>query len=83
MINKEAWEIKVDQARTLDVYQLFMYIDIGNIDKGFLVAKSFSPGAVIAVKKIKEKHNKEIKLALREKFPINHQPNEQERDEYY
>ena len=83
LTDKEAWEIKVDQANALDVYQLFMYMDIGKIDKGFLVAKSFTTGADVASKKIKEKHNKEITLALREKFPINHHPNEQERDEYY
>jgi len=83
LADKEAWEIKVEQASALDVYQLFMYMDIGNIDKGFLVAKSFTTGADVASKKIKEKHDKEITLALREKFPINHQPNDQERDEYY
>lgn len=83
LADKEAWELKVEQANALDVYQLFMYMDIGDIQKGFLVAKSFTPGAKIAVEKIKEKHKKEIILADREKFPINHHPNEQEREEYY
>ncbi|MCG2712760.1 MAG: hypothetical protein L6416_10635 [Candidatus Omnitrophica bacterium] len=72
MADKEAWEIKVDQASALDVYQLFMYMDIGNFDKGFLVAKSFTTGAEVASRKIMEKHKKEITLAKREKFPINH-----------
>ena len=83
LADKEAWEIKVDQASALDVYQLFMYMDIGNFDKGFLVAKSFTTGAEVASTKIMEKHKKEITLAKREKFPINHQPSSQERDEYY
>jgi hypothetical protein len=65
------------------VYQLFMYMDIGNFDKGFLVAKSYTPGAHIAAKAVKEKHQKEIVLCPREQFPINHQPTTQEREDYY
>ena len=67
----ESWELKRDQATALDVYQLFMYMDIGKVKKGYLVAKSFSPGAHVAVKTIKENHNKEIVLAPRDQFPIN------------
>lgn len=83
LADQEAWELKVEQANALDVYQLFMYMDIGNIDKGYLVAKDFSPGANVAVSKIKEKHKKEIVLAKRDQFPINHHPNELERSDYY
>jgi hypothetical protein len=79
----EAWELKRDQAAALDVYQLFMYMDIGNFGKGFLVAKSYTPGAYIAAKAVKEKHQKEIVLSPREQFPINHQPTTQEREDYY
>jgi len=79
----DAWELKRDQACALDVYQLFMYMDIGNFGKGFLVAKSYTPGAHVAVKAVKEKHQKEIVLSPREQFPINHQPTTQEREEYY
>lgn len=79
----EAWELKRDQASALDVYQLFMYMDIGDIAKGFLVAKSFTPGAQIAVKRIKEKHAKDVVLAGRDQFPINHPPTAQEREDYY
>jgi len=79
----EAWELKVDQASALDVYQLFMYMDIGDFKKGYLIAKDFSPGANIAAKKINEKHQKDIVLARRDQFPINHHPNEQERADYY
>ncbi|MGD0471526.1 MAG: ATP-binding protein [Terriglobales bacterium] len=79
----EAWELKKDQASALDVYQLFMYMDIGDINKGYLVAKTFTPGASVAVKAIKEKHNKEIVAAPRDQFPINHQPTAQEREDYY
>ena len=79
----EAWELKRDQASALDVYQLFMYMDLGNLGKGFLVAKSFSPGAYIAAKAVMEKHQKEIILSPKDQFPINHQPNTQEREDYY
>jgi len=79
----EAWELKRDQASALDVYQLFMYMDLGDLPRGFLIAKSYTPGAQIAVKAIQEKHAKEIILSPREQFPINHQPSTQEREDYY
>jgi hypothetical protein len=79
----EAWELKREQASALDVYQLFMYMDIGKIEKGFLVAKSFSPGAQIAAKAVADKHAKTLVLAERAQFPINHQPSAQEREDYY
>jgi hypothetical protein len=79
----EAWEIKVDQADARDVYQLFMYMDVGEFPKGFLVANNYSPGAYVAVRHILEKHSKEIVLAPRNQFPINHHPTNAERDEYY
>lgn len=81
--DREAWEIKTDQANALDVYQLFMYMDVGGIDKGFLVAKDFTTGANVASKHIKEIHNKEIALAKREQFPINQPPTDSEREDYY
>lgn len=79
----EAWELKRDQANALDVYQLFMYMDLGNLTKGFLIAKSFSPGAHIAAKAILEKHDKKIVLSHKDQFPINQQPSTQEREDYY
>ena len=36
----EAWEIKRDQADGMDIYQLFAYMDMGNIDKGYLLANN-------------------------------------------
>ena len=83
LADDEAWELKKDQANALDVYQLFMYLDIGNINKGYLVAKTFTPGAEIAAKAVKEKHQKDVILAPRNQFPINHQPTTQEREDYY
>jgi len=79
----EAWEIKVDQASASDVYQLFMYMDVGGLDKGFLVAKDFSTGAQVAASHILNVHGKSIELAARQQFPINHPPSPSERDEYY
>lgn len=60
LADEEAWELKVQQANALDVYQLFMYMDVGNYQKGYLVAKDFSTGARVAVKFIKDNHNKII-----------------------
>ncbi len=79
----EAWEIKRDQADGLDVYQLFAYMDMGNINKGFLLASSHTTGAAAARDFIMEKHQKEIILAKRKDFPINNTPSEDERREYY
>ncbi|GFD92331.1 hypothetical protein KUL156_54020 [Alteromonas sp. KUL156] len=83
LADNEAWELKVQQANALDVYQLFMYMDVGEYEKGFLVAKDFTTGAEIAVKRIKDKHNKIILLTKLEQFPINQQPDENERINYY
>jgi hypothetical protein len=79
----EAWELKTAQANALDVYQLFMYMDVGNIAKGYLVAQSFSPGATIAVDHIMSRHGREIVLTTRDNLPINQPPNDTERTEYY
>lgn len=79
----EAWEIKMEQASAYDVYQLFMYMDVGNIAKGYLLAKSFSTGANEAVKHIKTKHQKEIILDKLENFPIIHSATADERETYY
>ena len=83
LADEEAWEIKTDQASALDVYQLFMYMDVGNINKGYLVAKEFSTGANVAVQHINKNHKKEISLARHEEFPITSPPNVSEREEYY
>jgi hypothetical protein len=78
----DAWEIKVGQAAGLDVYQLFAYMDMGKLTKGFLVADSFAPGAEVAAKFIKENHKKVIKLIKREQFPINHPLSDEEIGKY-
>jgi hypothetical protein len=83
LADNEAWEVKRDQANGLDVYQLFAYMDMGNIDKGYLVASTFATGASAAADFIKAHHAKDITLAKRSDFPINHQPSEEERKEYY
>ncbi len=79
----EAWELKTNQASALDVYQLFMYMDVGKIQKGYLVAKSFTTGAKVARDFIQKRHKKLFELAELNKFPINHPPSEQERADYY
>lgn len=83
LADAEAWELKTNQAKALDVYQLFMYMDIGNIDTGYLIVPSWSTGAQIAVQRVREKHGRQIKLAKLDNFPINHPPTDQERVDYY
>ncbi len=79
----EVWELKRDQANGLDAYQLFAYMDMGQVSKGYLVAADFSTGAEAAKDFINTHHQKEITLAKLEQFPINHQPSDDERNTYY
>jgi len=83
LADEEVWEIKTDQASALDVYQLFMYMDIKGGSKGFLVASGFSTGANIALKHIKKKYKLDITLTTLDQFPITHPPTGAEREEYY
>ncbi|MDM5036142.1 ATP-binding protein [Bacillus cereus] len=83
LADNEAWELKVGDADGLAVYQLFAYMDMGKIDNGYLVAKSFKTGAESAAKFIEENHDKKIELVLREELPINLPPTEEELKEYY
>ena len=82
LADKEAWELKTGKSNALDVYQLFMYMDVGELTKGYLVAKGFTTGANIAIQHIKNKHNKEIVLAKLSDFPINHPASNDEREDY-
>jgi hypothetical protein len=83
LADAEAWELKTDQADARDVYQLFMYMDVGNFEKGFLVAKGFTTGAQTAADHVLSKHGKTIRLSKVDQFPIGHQPTDTEREEYY
>jgi len=79
----EAWEIKTIQASAIDVYQLFMYMDVGEIDKGFLLAPDFSTGAKVAAEHINDKHGKQIMLQNLSLYPITDAPSSKEMDEYF
>jgi len=79
----EAWEIKTVQADAKDVYQLYMYMDIGEIDQGFFLAPSFSPGAEIARRHIETNHKKTIKFTNLSEYPINDSPTQTEQQEYF
>lgn len=79
----EPWELKINDADGLDVYQLFAYMDMGGFDKGYLVAKSFKTGAESAANFINKNHNKTIELIERSEFPINMPPTEEELQKYY
>ncbi len=79
----EAWEIKTEQAAALDVYQLFMYMDVKGIKIGWLIAPSFSTGANVAAAHIKKNHGKNITLTNFDHFPITHEPSDEERIKYY
>lgn len=83
LADKEAWELKKGQASGLDIYQLFAYMDMGRIEKGYLVAKSFTTGANTAADFIKQNHSKEILLVKLEEFPILKAPDAEERKKYF
>lgn len=80
----QVWELKTDQAKALDVYQAFMYIDnLQNVNTGYLVAKSFSAGAKFASQQILSKHGISIELMELSALPITHAPTQEEREKYY
>ena len=49
-----------------------MYMDVGEIDNGFLVAKSFNSRSSLQPRYIEKKHGKLIKLSKLEDYGINH-----------
>ena len=67
----EAYEIKTTKADGIDIYQLFAYLDMGDIQSGIFVAPDYSTGATEAAKHIETKHKKKLTLAKLEEFPIN------------
>ena len=83
LADEEAWEIKRGQASGLDVYQLFAYLDMGNIKKGYLVAKSYTTGAEAAAEFIEKNHHREIILVPIDEFPIRTPANSEERKKYF
>ncbi len=81
--DEEAWELKKAPASGLDVYQLFAYMDMGNIENGFLIAPSFKTGAEAARNFIKDRHKKQIIFAPTTEFPITDSPSREEMKRYY
>jgi len=78
----EVWELKKDQARALDVYQVLMYMDHTFVDKGVLVAKSYSDGCKTALEFINSKERKIVFKPL-DTLAITQDMNEEEyRQEY-
>lgn len=82
LAQNEAWELKKVPVSGLDVYQLFAYMDMGNIEKGYMLAYEFKTGAEAARDFINKKHNKLITFVNFNEFPINQPPNEQEIKKY-
>lgn len=83
LADDEAWEIKINQANALDVYQLFMYLDVGRTKKGFLLAPNFSPGALIAAQFVNDNHEVAIQLKPLSDFPVMQAPDANEREAYF
>ena len=79
----EAWELKTDKVSALEVYQLFMYMDVKDIQKGFIVGKEITTGGKNAISHIKEKHNRIITFTPRSQLPINQPPTQEETENYY
>ncbi len=77
----EAWQIKTQLAGALQVYELFAFMDMGAIEKGWLVAPDFESNANEAVQFIKSHHQKDIhllKLVKKSKLPISQAPSLEE-----
>lgn len=81
--DEEAWELKTGAISALEVYQLFMYMDVHNINKGYIVGKEIKPGGIVAIKHINEKHHKTIEFSKIVQYPINQPPSRSEIEEYY
>ncbi len=79
----EAWEIKTQQINGLDVYQLFAYMDMGDIENGYILGKDISTGGEEAINFINEKHRKNIKFVSLDEFNIVGPPDMEELDKYY
>lgn len=79
----EAWELKAHDASGLDIYQLFAYLDMGNIGSGYLVAPKFKTGAAAAADFIFKNHNKKITLVESSELPIIHPASLEELKKYY
>ncbi|MCQ6568140.1 ATP-binding protein [Bacillus mycoides] len=79
----EAWELKINKADGLDVYQLFAYMDMGNINTGFLIAPDFKTGAHSAKDFINLKHEKQIFLVKTSELPILSSPTAEDIKKYY
>jgi len=81
--DNEAWELKTGAVSALEIFQLFMYMDVKNINKGYIIGKSISSGGEVAISHILTKHNKTIIYSLLSDYPINQPPTREEREEYY
>jgi hypothetical protein len=81
--DNEAYELKVNQASAYDVYQLYMYMDIGDISVGYLAADGFSTGAQIAARHLKEDKGVDLSLVNLSDFPIMNAPTPDELAQYY
>ena len=79
----EAYELKVMQAGGIEVYQLFAYMDMGDLESGYLIAPSFGVGAEAAAAHIEQKHGKQIRLVPTKDFPITDPPSQKELEDYY
>jgi|GEM_PF-1339212 len=81
--NTEAWEVKKGQCSGTDIYQLFAYMDMGGIQKGFLLANEFTTGAEEAREFINTKHKVNITFVKLEHLPILHPASIEERRQHY
>ena len=79
----EAWELKTGSISALEVYQLFMYMDVKGINKGYIVGKEITSGGNVAIEYIAKNHNKTICFSKITAYPIYQAPSRNEIDEYY
>ena len=79
----DAYELKVNQVGALEVFQLFMYMDVADINKGFIIGKTITTGGRAAIQHILEKHKKNIRFAELKQFPITDPPSKEDIEKYY
>lgn len=79
----DAWELKTGSVSALEVYQLFMYMDVKGINKGFIIGKEITSGGKVAMDHISKVHQKTICFSKITDYPIYQAPSREEVEEYY
>lgn len=80
---REAWMIKAGNAICTDLYQLLCYMDMDDINTGYLVGNSFSEEVKYVTNYMKSRYNKDIELFTTESLKLTYELTEEEKAEYF